>query len=79
MRVDFCHENKIKSIVIDVYNFSTILIWNSMNALILAVEWNKKEALKFLERSLKNNVIEIDFILEDEDWQSFLKDEDFLN
>ena len=40
---------------------------------------NKKEALYYLEETLKNKGGEIDYILNDEDWKDYLSDKDFIN
>lgn len=39
---------------------------------------NKQEALKFLEKSLENDEETADYVLEDDDWKSYLNDNDFL-
>ncbi len=39
---------------------------------------NKDKALEYLENSLKNNEIKSSFVLEDEDWENYKDDSDFL-
>ncbi|WP_424427206.1 TPR end-of-group domain-containing protein, partial [Poseidonibacter sp.] len=39
---------------------------------------NKDKALQYLENSLKNNEIKPLFVLEDEDWDNYKNDSDFL-
>ena len=44
-----------------------------------ALAKNKKEALNYLEESLKNKATEIDYIIKDEDWKDYLLDKDFID
>jgi tetratricopeptide (TPR) repeat protein len=44
---------------------------------VYALTKNKKNALKYLETSLKNNQVNIQYVETDEDWKEFLDDEDF--
>jgi len=43
-----------------------------------ALKGNKENALKYLEISLSKKEIKSSFVLKDEDWQTFLEDEDFI-
>ena len=43
-----------------------------------ALKQDKENALKYLDRSLTNNEIEVEFILNDEDWKLYLNDPDFI-
>ena len=56
---------------------------NSENSYNLACGYalikNKKEALHYLEETLKNKNEEIDYILNDEDWKNYLEDKDFID
>jgi len=46
-------------------------------ACLYAVKLDKENALFYLDRSLKNKEINDDFVKADEDWASYLQDEDF--
>lgn len=46
-------------------------------ACLYSIKEDKGNALKLLEKSLQNKDIEINYIIEDEDWSNFKKDEDF--
>ncbi len=46
-------------------------------ACIYALISDKKNALKYLEQSIENKDIEVDFVLDDKDWNNYLEDEDF--
>ena len=48
-------------------------------ACALALLKNKDEALFYLDKSLEKQEETIDYVLTDEDWSYYLKDEDFLN
>ena len=39
----------------------------------------KEKALHYLEESLKNKTIEIDWVLNDDDWKNYHSDDDFIN
>ena len=39
----------------------------------------KEQALHYLEESLKNKTIEIDFVINDDDWKNYLADKDFID
>ena len=45
---------------------------------IYALKQDKENALKYLEKALSNNEIEVDFVLEDEDWSLYIDDSDFI-
>jgi len=45
---------------------------------IYALKEDKVNALKYLERSLSNNEIEVDFVIKDEDWKLYLNDQSFI-
>ena len=45
---------------------------------IYALKKEKELALKYLNISLKNKEINIDFVEKDEDWTFYLKDTDFI-
>jgi tetratricopeptide (TPR) repeat protein len=47
-------------------------------ACLYSLQNKKKEALLYLDRSIQNKEITIDFILEDSDWKTYLDDPDFL-
>jgi len=38
----------------------------------------KKKALHYLDESLKNKRIDVDYVLNDEDWKNYLADKDFI-
>lgn len=46
-------------------------------ACLQSLRKNKKEALKYLESSLKRGDQKVNFVLKDEDWQHYLEDKDF--
>jgi tetratricopeptide (TPR) repeat protein len=46
---------------------------------ILALQGELGKALKYLEISLSKQEIDIDFVKNDKDWESYLKDKEFLN
>ncbi len=45
---------------------------------IYALKKEKENALKYLNISLRNNEIDIDFVKKDEDWLFYLKDKEFI-
>ncbi len=47
-------------------------------ACLYAIKGEKEMALKYLETSLLNKDIEMDFILNDEDWKNYYEDPDFI-
>ncbi|WP_299768146.1 SIR2 family protein [uncultured Dokdonia sp.] len=47
-------------------------------ACLYALQNKKEEAILYLNQSLQNNDITIDFTLEDADWKNYLEDPDFL-
>ncbi len=51
------------------YNFSCLF----------AIQNKKDEALSYLEKSLQNNEIIIDFIEKDKDWNILKEDKDFID
>ncbi|MBD8488011.1 SIR2 family protein [Echinicola sp. CAU 1574] len=45
---------------------------------IYAIKQDKENALKYLEKCLSNNEIEVELVLNDEDWKLYLEDADFI-